>query len=37
MANTHRWGEEQKYDWIAIHDLDEFWFSPLHFTVKDYA
>ena len=29
-----RWGEENKYDWIAIHDLDEFWFSPLGFTVK---
>ena len=29
-----RYGEEEKFDWVAIHDLDEFWFSPLGFTVK---
>ena len=20
-----------------VHDLDEFWFSPMHFTIKQYA
>ena len=30
-------GEKKGHEWVAIHDLDEFWFSPMRFTVKDYA
>jgi len=37
FAACTKWGEQQKFDWIAVHDLDEFWFSPMHFTIKQYA
>jgi len=37
FMNCSHYGDQEKFDWVAIHDLDEFWFSPLHFTVKDYA
>jgi len=31
------YGEKMNHEWVAIHDLDEFHFSPMRFTVKEYA
>jgi len=30
-------GAKPKFDWMAVHDVDEFHYSPLHVTTKDFA
>ena len=36
-ADCAAYGEAHKYTWVAAHAVNEFWFSPLHYTTKEFG